>query len=248
MKKGMIVTVIILLASFIGGNAQQQRTSLLLSISGSNPLGDFAEKIGQDPKLTRRFGFQYGDRVGLAMPGLGLGIELDHPVQKTRLSWVISAGLLLNATDFGKVESYFRHDLGDTILISFANHYWLNIPIFTGFTYGIHFHPHWRLFGQVQAGINLTREPMRKVEMAGLTAEETRFKLTPDFGFSAGLGLEWKKRYNLGVRYVNLGKPRYEGTRQLNEKIFTTIPKRVMKVAGDERPISMIVVYWGYRL
>jgi hypothetical protein len=82
----------------------------------------------------------------------------------------------------------------------------------------------------------------------GIIAEETSFNMSPDFGYELGFGVELLKTYNIGVRYLNLGAPRYEGTRRLNERFFPLIPKREMYISGDSRPVSMIVLFLGYTL
>jgi hypothetical protein len=104
------------------------------------------------------------------------------------------------------------------------------------------------MYAIAQGGVNLTRQASRKASVEGMVAEETSFRLLPDFGYELGFGIELLKTYNLGVRYLNLGTPRYEGTRKLNERYFPQIPRREMYISGDSRPVSMIVFFLGYTL
>jgi len=108
--------------------------------------------------------------------------------------------------------------------------------------------PYLKIYGTLQGGLNITRQPYRKAFIDGQTVEETTFRLTPDFGFQAGIGFQLLNRYYLGVRYFDLGRPRYDGTRILNESFFQSIPKRKMNVDGDERAVSMFKIYIGYSL
>jgi len=241
-------SVLILLLSFPSLKAQDDAISLTLLGNVLLPVGPFGEKIGPEAQITRRFGFDYGKKVGLANTGFGMGAEIRKGVLAKNLAWVISAKCLVNPAEASKITSFFREVLGDTVDISFDFGRWINIPVFTGFYYSRGFGKSLSLYGTVQTGINITRQPYRRATVAGKLVEETTFKFTPDFGFEAGFGIELWKKYNLGVRYLNLSSPRYEGSRRLNEIFFTSIPKRVMNVDGDERPISMLMVFLGYTL
>ncbi len=241
-------SALILLLSFPSLKAQDNSISLTFLGNVLLPVGSFGEKIGNEPQLTRRFGFNYGKKVGLANTGFGMGAEVRKGVLARNLAWVISAKFLVNPADASKITSFFRGALGDTVDIFFDFGRWINIPVFTGFYYSRGLGKDLSLYGTLQTGINITRQPYRKAIVAGQIVEETTFKFTPDFGFEAGFGIELWKKYNLGVRYLNLSSPRYEGSRRLNETFFTSIPKRVMNVDGDERPISMLMVFLGYQL
>ena len=177
-----------------------------------------------------------------------MGAELSQNVLNENLNWVISAKVMINSTDNSEVESFFQNVLKDSADITFENGSWINIPVFTGFSYFVNLSENSRLSATIQAGINITRQPYRKAFVDGEVVEETTFRFTPDFGFELGVGFELKRKYSLGIRYINLSAPRYEGTRTLNEAFFTSIPKRTMNVDGDERPISMVLVYLGYTL
>jgi len=247
--KQLIVLNLLLLLIFPELNLLAQDEDISFTFFGhyNVPTSRFSEKIGADPKITRRFGFDFGEKAGLANPGYGLGVEMAKPIFIDNLAWVISSKLIVNPVDVSEINSFFKDELGDTIGISFENGNWLNIPIFTGFSYGYDFTKNFSLCGTVQCGINITQQASRKAVVEGNVVENTTFKITPDFGFEAGIGFELFKKYNLGVRYLNLGSPRYEGTRKLNEKFFTSIPKREMNVDGDERPISMVLIMLGYK-
>lgn len=239
---------LLLLLCLSNGYAQNEKASVMVSLSALNPVGAFADRIGEGPKTTRRFGFQYGNDAGLAATGTGLGFEFSQPISKHRISWLLSGRLLINPTDVTEITEFFQDDLGDSISLSFKNGAWINIPLFTGFAYEIPLTSTWHLLSSVQAGINITRQASRKAIVAGRTVEETHFSFTPDFGFEAGLAAEWRKKISLGVHYLNLDSPRYEGTRKLDASYYTTIPKLLMNVDGDERPVAMLLFTCGYRL
>ena len=224
------------------------RLSLTIFGNSNFPLNHFAEKIGDNPRITRRFGFDYGEKVGLAVIGFGAGAELNQQVFNEHLTWIISTRLLMNPVDNSEIDTFFRNEFKDSVDIAFENGQWINIPVFTGFSYYLNLYDNLCLYWTLQGGLNITKQPYRKIFVNNELVEETTFKFTPDFGFEIGFGFELLGRYNLGIRYVNLSNPRYEGTRTLNESFFKSIPKREMNVDGDERPISMIMVLLGYRL
>ena len=241
-----ITVILIMLSQFL--QAQSNDISLTISGACSFPISQFGEKIGDDPEITRRFGFDYGEKVGLAGIGYGLGMEFNQKVLTKGLNWVVSAKLILNTVDNSEIQSFFQEALPDTVVISFENGLWMNIPILTGFSYYFNLSDQIRLYGTLQGGINITRQPYRKAIVDGVVVEETSFRVTPDFGFETGFGFMLFNKYTIGLLYVNLGTPRYEGTRKLNEAFFNSIPKREMNVDGDERSITMILLTMGYIL
>lgn len=214
----------------------------------SFPTGPFAETIGDEPRITRRFGFDYGKEVGLARVGAGIGIEVSQTVLNENLNWVLSTRFLANAVDNSQITTHFREELADSVALSFEHGTWMNVPIFTGFAYHIGLFSNVQIYGTLQAGLNITRQPYRKASVDREIVEETTFRTTPNFGYELGFGFKILKKYDIGFRYINLGNPRYDGTRALNESFFTSIPKRRMNIDGDEKPISMFLIFAGYSL
>ncbi len=228
--------------------AQQAPLKLTLFANFTFPNGHFEEKIGDNPRITNRFGFDYGKNAGLANNGYGVGAEASQQALAKNLHWIISARFLSNSVDHSQISSFFHNELGDSVNVSFENGKLMNIPILTGFSYDYTLLPDVRIYALLQGGLNITRQPYRKVMIDGEVVEETTFRTALDFGFEVGFGVEIKNKYNVGIRYLNLSIPRYEGSRRLNESFFTSIPKRVMNVDGDERPIAMFVLFLGYSL
>jgi hypothetical protein len=239
--KHLSVIAVLLLSIVISPalDAQSDKVSFLVYGNMTVPTGAFGKKIGTGAEITRRFGLNIGDDVGLANWGLGIGVEMSNTVFDTDASWVLSARYLLNSTEDSEITSFFRNELDDSVSIAFENGSWANIPIFTGMKYSFD------VYGIAQAGINITRQAPRKAIIAGIVVEETTFKFRADFGFEVGVGVQYMERYNIGVRYLNLGTPRYEGIRKMNESFFTTIPRREMTIDGDARSISMVLIVIG---
>ena len=88
----------------------------------------------------------------------------------------------------------------------------------------------------------------RLVTTDGTVVEETSFRFMPDFGYQVGAGVSFAGGYQILLRYVDLGTPRYEGTQVLNEKYFTTIPRKENAINGDPRRVSMFLIALGYTL
>ena len=249
MKK--FAVVLLLFIQFCSGKtlcAQENSLKVTLIVNMPLPAGKYSQDIGQDPQITRRFGFDYGDRVGLANPGYGFGIEMNQQVLVNNLHWITSLRFLANNADPSRVSSAFTDILKDSVDVSFDFGTWINIPVFTGFSYYVDILPNASLYATLQGGINITDQPYRKAIVDGKVVEKTIFRMTPDFGYEIGFGLELFQKYHVGIRYLDLGSPRYDGTRRLNESFFTSIPKRKMNIDGDERPVSLILLYLGYNL
>lgn len=228
--------------------AQNEELALVIFGSTSLPTGDFGKDIGKFPKMTRRAGFDVGDKEGLAQTGFGVGAEIITPVKFKSLSWILSGKFLYNGVDGSAVQSEFRHQLGDTVDINFDFGNWINIPVMTGFKYDFRLSHKLVLYGMLQGGINVSKAASLKATVAGITVEKTTFDFARDFGYEVGLGLLFDHRYNIGFRYLALSTPRYEGTRKLSEIQFTEIYSRKTAILGEERSISMFVVTLGVQL
>jgi len=232
------------------GSAYPQPSELALHLygCGSLPNGDFAKNLGEDARLTRRAGFDIGEKVGLAQAGFGIGGELISPVWFRGLNWVFSTKLLINSADAGTPQSEFRSQLGDSVDLSFKMGQWINVPVMTGFRYDQHFTHKYTLYGMLQAGINFSKAPSRQATRGTLIVEDTRFGFARDFGFETGFGLLFDQTYSIGIRYLQLSSPRFEGTRNLSEKQFPKIFNRKNAILGEERSISMFVLTLGIQL
>lgn len=248
MKWFIISFCIVMLFLLLPANAQENTLSLLIDGILVLPTGDFSKNIGENPQLTRRNGFNFGNDVGLAQPGYGFGIELITPLRIKGLAWTLGSRLLVNGVDDSAVESEFTQQLGDSVNLRFQFGDWLNIPVMTGFRYSYSVTDNMAVYMSVQAGVNISRAASREVKVGDLTVENTSFSFTRDFGFTFGGGINLLDRLNLGFWYLNLNSPRYEGTRKLSEKQFPEIFSRENAILGEEQPISMFIITLGYYL
>jgi hypothetical protein len=227
---------------------EDQRVSVSVFGSYTIPLGMYAEKIGDNASLTRRFGLTYGSEAGLATPGFAFGVEVLTGVLTPNLEWVISVQGIVNGVDNSEVEDLFEDEVDDSVDVSVENGHWIHIPVLTGLTYFVDLSTDLRIFGTLQAGINFTRQPYRRALVGGTPVEETTFTFAFDFGFAAGIGIEFLRSFQVGARYYGLDTPSYQGTRTLNPNYFPSIPRLETQVSGDERSVSLIAIYVGYTL
>jgi hypothetical protein len=241
-----ILTLFILLPIFVFSQNNEQ--SVYVYGIGAIPLSDFSDNIGESIEKTRRNGFDYGEFTGLAKFGYGIGTDFTVPVLVEGLGWQLSAKLIFNPTDKTELEKEFTSGWGgDTNKVTFDVGAWINIPLFTGFSYGYKLSDFLNVYANLQAGLNLTQQPTREVFVNGERAEKAEFDLIPDFGLEAGIGFEILDSYLLSLRYLNLSNPRYPGTRTLNENYFS-IPRRELDIDSDEKPISMLLITLGVKL
>lgn len=245
-----IFFTLIVLFSFISGilYAQYDEVSLLLIGGASLPTGDFAADIGVDPKITRRHGFDVGDNVGLAKPGLSLGAEFLSATGIKGLNWLVNATYIMNGVNTSTITSEFQNQLGDTVDISFEYTNWINIPIMSGLNYKYTLSPRTHLFGTLQVGINITRAALKKVTVGGITAEDKSYGFTADFGFGVGVGAVLWDKFILGIKYLALDTPTYPVTIILSEKIFPEIVTRERDLLGENRSVSMVLITLGYNI
>ncbi|MFA7229526.1 MAG: hypothetical protein WC061_10865 [Melioribacteraceae bacterium] len=228
--------------------AQNKEISLQVFGGSAFPLGDFGNKISYPTEITRRSGFDFGSSTGLATTGYAAGIELTLPVLTDGLGWQTSAKFILSPTDKNTIEEEFSRDPKVNGTLTFETGNWINIPLFTGFSYGIKLSDQFNLFCHIQAGINITKQAYRKAVYTGTVVENTEYNSMTDFGLETGLSIEFNDHYVISVRYLDLGRPRYEGQRYLNEKLFTEIPLRNFTIEAEEKPVTILLLTLGFKL
>ena len=250
MTRSIIFLIVLLLlsASLMAQEEEKKSISFTLFAGVSLPDGYYGEPIGVNAGLTRRFGFQTGELVGAAKTGFGTGVECMTEVLTENLYWSITAQFIANPIDDTEITALFRHQLGDTSTVAFENGTWMHIPVMTGLSYALPLGGQFRLFVTLQGGLNITQQASRKASVDGTVVEETTFDWTPNFGYQAGLGIEFLRSYHLVFRYVDLDTPRYEGTRVPNVEFFPATPRKEMDISGDARSVSMFFVALGYTL
>jgi hypothetical protein len=248
MKRFLVSLFTILLSASPLLHAQEGDPAFTVYGSALVPLGKYGTSIGTNAGVTRRFGFDIGEEAGLASPGFGAGVDFHLPVLTRGLAWVISLQALTNGITTDDATHLFRDDLDDSVAVAMTSGSWIHLPLMTGLSYAVSISDGIGVHVTLQAGVHVTRQASRTVTVNGLVVEETSFTFTPDFGYLAGIGISLFEDYQILVRYVNLGTPRYEGTRTLNEKFFTTIPRRENAINGDPRSVKMLVFSLGYNL
>lgn len=244
----MLFLLFVFVISYHNLYAQHEKTSILFNANLSLPIGDYGETIGESPQITRRFGFDYGEQIGLASLGYGIGVELYTPIFVDKLAWVISARLVVNPTNDDDVNDYFSSILDDTTNLNIETGNWFHIPVLTGFSYGINLADGFNIYISAQGGLNITQQASRKATINGNLVEETTFDTEIDFGYGGGITFEIMDKYNIGFNYLNLGKPRYEGNRHLDVEYFKDAYRIDNPIFGDERTIQMFLITLGYRI
>jgi len=245
LRTGSVIFFLLMTTIMYG---QNKEITLQFFGGASIGVGEFAKKIGSPIEITRRSGFAYGPEVGLAATGFAFGAEITFPILVEGLGWQLSTKAIINPTNKEEIESRFNEDPLVLKALTFETGSWINIPIFSGFSYGIKVADDLNVYAHLQAGINFTQQASRKATYDGTVVEDTKYRMMPDFGMEAGISLELFDNYVLSARYLNLGSPRYEGTRTLNEKLFTEIPQREFKIEAEEKPVSMMLITIGIKI
>lgn len=228
--------------------AQNKEFKLQAFAGGAFPTSNFGLKIDQPIEITRRAGFNYGENVGLASTGFLAGTELTIPVLTNGLGWQISAKFILNPTDKSTIEKAFRLDPKVVGELNFETGDWINIPVFSGFSYGLNIFDQINIYLHLQAGLNFSKQPYRKATLEGTVVEKTEFDMMADFGLEFGIGIDYLEKYFISFRYLDLSAPRYEGRMTLNELLFTEIVQRDYIIDAEEKSVSMFYLIFGISL
>jgi len=241
----------ILLFLFLTGNilhAQQSEISVHLFASGSHPTEYFVKKVDEQTAVTIRSGLKIGDKIGLAQPGFGIGGELNTPVWFEGMFWTFSAAFFANGADGSDAQAAFRSQWQDTVAVNLELGTWINFPILTGLRYDYYFAKQMLVYGIAQIGINLSKAPYMKATVGNDVAEEVTYEFARDIAYQFGIGFVYNQTYNISFRYMNLGTPRYNGTKNLTEVYFPEIYSRTQHIIGEERSIAMYIVTLGIQL
>lgn len=244
------ISCLILVLILTGVLAAQDRPfNVLISGSITMPTGDFGKEIGEWARITSRSGFQIGEKIGMAQTGYGFGAELIFPIKFKGFDWVFSGHYLTNRQTDEAIEPFFTDLASDSvnqvnILFDLGNH--INIPNMLGFRYSVSPSPDFGFYLQVLAGLNFSKAGSITALANGVRAEKTTYEWARDFGFEVGVGMDLWRKFSLGVRYLSLATPKYEGTRTLSETYFPEIPLRENRILGEARSISMLKINLGY--
>ena len=244
-RNSLLVLLIMLPVSLF---AQNKEFNLQIFGGVSIPISNFALKIDYPIDITRRAGFDYGDDVGLASNGFLVGTELTIPVLTDGLGWQISAKFISNPTDKSTIETEFRLDPKVNGNLEFETGSWTNIPIFSGFSYGVAIADQLNIYLHLQAGLNFTKQALRKATIDGTVVENTEFKMMADFGFETGISIDYLEKFCISFRYLNLGAPRYEGHRTLNELLFKNIVQREYVIDAEEKSVALFYLTFGIKI
>lgn len=213
------------------------------------PHGQFGSSIGNGVYITRRNGYYFGNLVGLASDGWGLGAEVYLPIKAVDgLDWLFSGQFLVNSPNVSQIKSIYQHDIGDSSQLGVNFSDWYNIPIMTGMKYQQDIIDGLGLYAEVQGGINISMEPNRVISVGSTVSEDTKFDPYIGFGFGAGVGVVILNRYNLSARYLDMDTPSFTGTRTLSPKYFPTIVTLQSNVLGDQRRVDMFQIILGIEL
>ena len=246
--KHLIIAFLVTILAFCELYAQSRSIELMISGGVAMPLGDFGDEIGDLAHLTRRSGFYFGEKTGMADMGFGFGADLITPLKLKGFDWLLSSRALFNSQSDKAAEPLFEGLLSDSVNIIFELGTNINVPILTGFRYSLSLSPNYAFYALAQAGINFSKPGSRQASAKGVIAEKTSYNWRRDFGVEVGLGVDLFRKFNLGIRYLNLNTPRYEGKRVLSEQFFPQIVWRQNPIYGEERSISMYTISLGYYL
>jgi hypothetical protein len=240
MKSKLFLPLLLLM---IGNSlfAQQSEISIHLFGGISAPDGDYIKKIDEFTEITKISGLNTGDKIGLAQ-------QLNTPVWVEGLFWTFTLGFFVNGVDGSDAQSKFRSDWGDSVAVNLEFGSWINIPVLTGFRYDLRVAQKLILYGIGEVGVNISKPPSLKATIGDMEIEDTKYLFARDFSYGVGIGLVYNQTYNIGLRYLNLGTARYNGTRNVTEQAFPEIYRRTQHIIGEQRSVSMYIFTVGIQL
>lgn len=214
----------------------------------SMSVGSYGKEIGTNPHVTRRDGFDVGENAGFAANGLSFAIELTLPTGVNGLAWVSGLSLVTNRSNDATLAQTFQNLLG-TEEVEFKYGNWMLAPIMTGFEFRIPVMKQIELYGLLQGGVSLIHAAERNALVAGTSVDRRKYDLGKQFGYTIGGGIVIKHRIDLAMRFMDFGKPKFDGIRELSDDYFNN----AFDIIGDDVilgkaiPVSFMLISVGYR-
>jgi hypothetical protein len=188
------------------------------------------------------FGDDSGYEAGLANTGFGFGLAYRVPLGVPSLSLVFDAGLLANPLDTDPIE--FSMGGGGVDATS-----WWNIPVLSGIRFDAPASPLVSMYGTGLVGVSFARSP--EITWSGMYYDGMTWynaKIIQksgsgtSFGLKLGGGLLIADRLDVGVSYLNLGKPEFDVDTQLMFDGYSAVDGLKFK-----QSVSMLLISAGVR-
>lgn len=209
----LVLCVIVLIAGTASSHAQNISLLGHLSI----PIGDYGSSSSDDP--------------GNANIGFGAGVEIEAPTEMESFSVIGQVRMIFNPSDDSGWQEYFYYDMSlywyliwDAELITLdmdAGRY-LNIPVMIGVRSEAVSGPNLKFFIKGLAGLNFSMFPDYKFPMTvydyyssefyAIDGEGSADGTGTTFCYSVSAGLTINDKVDIGLEYLNLGKPEIDGS------------------------------------
>ena len=187
------------------------QTNVFMNFAGAFPSGEFAD--GDDSS----FGLITNDSEGGAGLGFNAGLKINVPVSVKGLSVMISLDGIYNGLN-SELKEYFE-DYVDTHESNYDEYIfkkpqYINVPVMAGLNYTYRFNDQIGLFAEAGLGPNLriiTKMEEYK-ETATYKTEDTRqYDPKISLAYQFGGGLEFNRRFIVGLSFYNLGSSKVKG-------------------------------------
>ncbi len=188
----------------------------------SIPIGDFGEESSDSVY------------AGSTEYGFGAGIDYTYKLKNPKLGLLASILYINNGVESDEISGLFNEACGEeNCSVDYGS--WANIPIMGGIKFKSRISPSISLYGLGQVGYNFVMPPDVN-QIIGETKIKANFDNAGSFAFGAGGGIVFKDKYNIGVRYLNLGDPEIEGD------VVSDFGSEVLKF---NQSISMLLITAG---
>ncbi len=150
----------------------------------------------------------YFNQEGLALSGFSGGVQYTLPLFNKYVAFLFESSVIVN---FFNIEGG-EDDVVLRIMFDPEGGNYFNIPILSGIKFTIPISSTLKLHASGQAGFNILKE-------SELSSNETTFgrgkvviDFDPDvtFAWGIGVGIAFLDRFNVGVKFLYLGKPEFD--------------------------------------
>jgi hypothetical protein len=136
-----------------------------------------------------------GDKAGAAKLGFGAGVQIGLPIVES------PSGVFDIMGDVA-----FLHNPIDEKTSGIKDGAYTNIPVMGGIRYSAILNPDFSIYGMGLAGVDIAMFS----DIKALNGTTYSSSTETSFAFGIGAGVIFSEKFNVGVRYLSLGTPKYE--------------------------------------
>ena len=197
MKRISTIVTALLMCVAVCSFGQTTKSGLSIQLGGILPMGEFHAQPTGLPIIGVIPGFNTFEQNGGAMFGASFGLKYTYSFQNTKME-NSGLGIFVSADGMWNALNKNLRDLYDNARET--KPMYVNVPIMIGASYTTQFSDVFGIWAEAGLGADLFFKTPE-----GISERLTKYKMSPEFAFEAGVGVIFVRTISLGAHYYWLG-------------------------------------------